>query len=92
MSLLGTSELDPAVRERIAAATEGNPLFLEETVSILIDDGHLDERGGRWRPVGDLGAVPLPPTVKALLEARVDRLPVPEREVLEAAAVVGREF
>jgi tetratricopeptide (TPR) repeat protein len=92
VGLLGTSGLEPEVRERIASAAEGNPLFLEETVSILIDDGHLDERDGRWEPAGDLRTVPLPPTVKALLEARVDRLPIPEREVLEAAAVVGREF
>jgi DNA-binding SARP family transcriptional activator/tetratricopeptide (TPR) repeat protein len=90
--LLGMSELESPTRERIASAAEGNPLFLEEIVSILIDDGHLSERGGRWEPSGDLSTVPLPPTVKALLEARVDRLPPAERDVVEAAAIVGREF
>jgi len=92
VGLLGTSELDPVARERIAIAAEGNPLFLEEIVSMLIDDGHLDEHDGRWEPKGDLRTVPLPPTVKALLEARVDRLPTSEREVLEAAAIVGKAF
>jgi DNA-binding SARP family transcriptional activator/tetratricopeptide (TPR) repeat protein len=90
--LLGTSELEQATRERIASAAEGNPLFLEEIVSILIDDGHLREREGRWEPSGDLSTVPLPPTVRALLEGRVDRLAPTERDVVEAAAIVGREF
>lgn len=90
--LLGTSELAKDARERIATAAEGNPLFLEEVLSILIDDGHLRERGGRWEAATDLAEVPLPPTVKALLEARVDRLSPSEREVAEVAAVIGREF
>jgi DNA-binding SARP family transcriptional activator/tetratricopeptide (TPR) repeat protein len=90
--LLGTRELAEAVRERIAAAAEGNPLFLEEVLSMLIDDGHLRESEGGWEPTIDLTDVPLPPTVKALLEARVDRLPPAEREVAEAAAIIGREF
>jgi DNA-binding SARP family transcriptional activator len=90
--LLGTSELDLDARARIASVAEGNPLFLEETVAMLIDDGHLSEKEGRWEPAADLHDVPLPPTVKALLEARVDLLDVTERDVLEAAAIVGREF
>ncbi len=90
--LLGSSELEPPARDRIASAAEGNPLFLEEIVSILIDDGHLHEREGRWEPAGDLTAVPLPPTVKALLEARIDRLPADERALLEVAAIAGRDF
>jgi tetratricopeptide (TPR) repeat protein len=67
-------------------------LFLQEIVSFLIDDGHLHEQEGRWEPTDDLTAVPLAPTVRALLEARVDRLPPQERDVLAAAAIVGREF
>lgn len=89
--LLGTA-LTGSARDRIATAAEGNPLFLEEIVSILIDDGHLRQREGKWEAVGDVSSVPLPPTVKALLEARVDRLPREEREILEAVAIVGREF
>jgi tetratricopeptide (TPR) repeat protein len=92
VQLLGTSELEPSARSRITEIAEGNPLFLEEIVSILIDDGLLHERERRWVPVGDLASVPLPPSVRALLEARVDRLPIAEREVLEAAAIAGREF
>lgn len=90
--LLGSSDLAEDVRGRITAATEGNPLFLEEVLSILIDDGHLLQRDGLWRSVGDLSVVPIPPTVKALLDARVDRLSPAERDVLEAASIVGRGF
>ena len=90
--LLGRAELAAEARDRISAAAEGNPLFLEELLAILMDDGHLLETDGRWEAVTDLTAVPLPPTVRALLEARVDRLPSAERSVLESAAIVGREF
>lgn len=90
--LLGPNRLSGRDTARIASAAEGNPLFLEETVSILIDDGHLKEREGKWVAASDLSTVPLPPTVRALLEARVDRLPLSERSVLEMVAIVGREF
>jgi DNA-binding SARP family transcriptional activator len=90
--LLGRAEVAPEARDRISAAAEGNPLFLEELLSILMDDGHLLEIDGRWEAASDLTTVPLPPTVRALLEARVDRLPATERAVVEAASIVGREF
>jgi predicted ATPase len=59
---------------------------------MLIDDGLLHRRGGRWVPVGDLSAIAVPRTIQALLAARVDRLTPNERAVVEAAAVVGKEF
>jgi tetratricopeptide (TPR) repeat protein/DNA-binding SARP family transcriptional activator len=90
-ALLGC-ELEPVIRERIVSAAEGNPLFLEEVVSVLIEDGRLVRRGDSWAPTGDLAIVPIPPTVKAVLDARIDLLSASERDVLEAAAIVGREF
>lgn len=90
--LLGHADLALEVRERIMAAAEGNPLFLEEVLSVLIDDGLLMHHDGRWQPMTDLSVVPLPPTIRALLEARLDALPAHERGVLESASIVGKEF
>jgi predicted ATPase/class 3 adenylate cyclase len=78
--LLSDSELGPAVRARIAAAAEGNPLFVEQMVALLAEEGGPGE------------TISIPPSIQALLAARLDRLTLEERSVLETAAVVGRGF
>jgi class 3 adenylate cyclase/tetratricopeptide (TPR) repeat protein len=82
--------LPGVVRARIAEAAEGNPLYVEEFVGMLIDDGSVD-RGG-WTATTDEAAIAVPPTIQALLSARLDRLPGLERNVAERAAIVGRTF
>ena len=64
-------------RTRIAETAEGNPLFIEQMVAMLADDDQ---------------SVEVPPTIQALLAARLDRLDPSERAVVERAAVVGKEF
>jgi predicted ATPase/class 3 adenylate cyclase len=90
-NLLGSGELAGDAKRAIAEATEGNPLFIEETLSMLIEDGALRRENGAWR-VDDLSAVRVPPTIQALLAARLDRLPPDERLVIETAAVMGKLF
>ena len=90
--LAGGAELPPEVRTRIADACEGNPLFVEETLRMLLETGAVQATGGHWTIAGDLGATAIPPTVNALLAARLDRLPAAERAVIERASVVGRSF
>ena len=67
------------VRARIVEAAEGNPLFVEQMLSMLLDDGILEpaEDGG-WMLIRDLGAITIPPTIQALLSSRLDRL-APDR-------------
>ena len=91
-NLVGADESANQLEERIAEAAEGNPLFVEEMVSMLIDDGLLVPENGRWAMVGDLAAVPVPPTIHALLATRLDQLGDGEREALERAAVEGKIF
>ena len=90
-NLLGGS-LTEAAQARILAAAEGNPLFVEEMLEMLIDDGLLERRNGSWAAVVDLGDVSVPPTIHALLGARLDRLSSEERAVAERAAVEGKLF
>jgi predicted ATPase len=59
---------------------------------MLIDDGTLRRENGGWAATSDLTAVTVPPTIQALLDARLDRLGSDERAVLERAAVAGRIF
>ena len=79
---LGEADLPRIARERILAAAEGNPLFVEEMVGVLIDDGLLRFEEGAWRSADDLADLTVPPTIQLLLAARLDRLNAEERATL----------
>jgi class 3 adenylate cyclase/tetratricopeptide (TPR) repeat protein len=78
--------------ERICAAAGGNPLFCEQMVAMLIDEGRIGREGDRWVARGDLSSLGVPPTLHALIAARLDGLEPAERTTLARAAVVGEEF
>jgi class 3 adenylate cyclase/tetratricopeptide (TPR) repeat protein len=73
--------LSPELRGRVTEVAQGNPLFAEQLVAMLAEEARAAAE-----------VVSLPPTIQALLAARLDRLDPPEREVLQRAAVVGKEF
>ena len=75
---LGSQGLDGDVLRTIAQRAEGNPLFVEELVRMIME--------------GSVPGAQIPDTVQAVITARIDRLPVPERRALQAAAVIGRTF
>ncbi|MEP6910504.1 MAG: adenylate/guanylate cyclase domain-containing protein [Actinomycetota bacterium] len=77
--LAGGVAIDPDVRQRILAAADGNPLFLEEMLAMAAEEG-----GGRELVV--------PPTIHALLQARLDRLGAGERDVIGRGSVEGQVF
>ncbi len=91
-ALLGGADLPAGARERVTSAAGGNPLFLEEVLRMLVDEGRLVREDDAWSVAGDLSALRIPPTVSALLSSRLDRLPEEERSVLEAASVEGQSF
>jgi len=91
-NLLGITQIAEPLRTTIVRAAEGNPLFIEETLAVLVDEGRLVRADGRWIPAGDLSAVPVPPTMHALLSARIDLLGRQERRALECASVEGNVF
>ncbi len=91
-NLLGRADVPPTVFDRIRAAAEGNPLFVEELLEMLIDEGALARTNGNWTARRDLAALAVPPTIQALLAARLDGLGGGERAVLERGAVEGTVF
>ena len=91
-NLLGSVGIATEARSRIVEAADGNPLFVEQMLSMLIDEGRLRRDNGSWVPAGDLESVSVPPSLEALLAARIDVLEPTESSVLEAAAVVGQIF
>jgi len=90
--LLGDAELPEGIADRISAAAAGNPLFVEELVGMLIDDGLLERRNGAWTAGATLAEFTIPPTLRELLGARLDRLPSGDRAALERGAVEGQVF
>jgi class 3 adenylate cyclase/tetratricopeptide (TPR) repeat protein len=91
-NLLGDASIAPAVRSRIIEAADGNPLFVEQLLSMLIDDGLVRREGDRWVSAGDLEDLAIPGTIQALLVARLDLLSGEQRAVIEPAAVIGLAF
>jgi predicted ATPase len=81
---LGGQRLPEELRRVVTQRAEGNPLFAEELVRMLIE-------GGNGEPSQLLGAT-VPETVQAVLTARIDRLPADQRRTLQAAAVIGKAF
>src|SRR5207247_8362282 len=88
--LLGSDpELTP-VKTLLIERTEGNPFFLEESVRILIETRSLVREGDRYRLAQPLAAIKIPATVRAVLVARIDRLPETDKRLLQTADVIGR--
>ena len=91
-SMPGGAAIPAGLRARILATAEGNPLFLEEMVRMLVDEGVVTTSGNPAAAVRVADAVRVPPTIGALLAARLDRLPFDERSTAQRASVVGRVF
>ncbi|HEX6332411.1 MAG TPA: adenylate/guanylate cyclase domain-containing protein [Actinomycetota bacterium] len=83
-----------APREAVTAIlrrSEGNPFFTGELLRMMIEDGTFARTNGSWRLVRELPTA-LPDTVQGVIASRIDRLPAPEKRVLQGASVVGRVF
>jgi adenylate cyclase len=91
-NLLAIDSLPAATRAMILARAEGNPLFVEEIVRMLIDRKAIEFRDGRWFATARVVDVEIPDTLHGLLLARIDRLPSEARRVLRVASVIGRTF
>ena len=90
--LIGGREVSADLPGRAFAASEGNPLFVEEMVRMLVDERQPAGAEPGASSVGGLSQASVPPTIHALLAARLERLEPSERAVVEAASVVGRSF
>ena len=90
--LLGAAaELQP-VKQLLLERSEGNPFFLEESVRSFVETQVLSGERGAYRLAKPLTSLHVPVTVQAILAARIDRLPPEEKQLLQSAAVIGREM
>lgn len=91
-ALPGGVAVPHALRVRIAEAAEGNPLYVEEMMASLVEEGHLRQVDGDWVAGQEAFDLVVPPSIGALVSARLERLPSDERLVAERASVAGRVF
>jgi predicted ATPase len=84
-------ELRP-FKELIIEKSEGNPLFIEEIVRALFENGTIVREGEQVRVTLPRTEISIPATVEGIVSARIDRLPAEEKSLLQALAVIGEEF
>ncbi|OGN87931.1 MAG: hypothetical protein A2X23_10645 [Chloroflexi bacterium GWC2_73_18] len=82
---------EPAVRAIVARA-DGIPLCAVETIRMLVAEGRLERVDGAYRPVGDLGELAAPETLRSLIASRLDALDPADRSLLQDASVLGQSF
>ena len=77
---------------RLRKFSDGNPLFVEEFLHLLLEEGKLEFSGGKMRLTQDIQQMPLPAGVSAVLGQRIDRLEQREKCVAYYAAIIGHSF
>jgi tetratricopeptide (TPR) repeat protein len=91
VKLLGDDPSLDGLAELISDRTRGNPLFIEEVVRALTETGSLTGDRGAYRLTGKLEKLAIPPTVQAVLGARIDRLSTREKALLQSMSVIGEQ-
>ncbi len=91
-TLLGDNRGLQPLRRLLIERTEGNPLFLEESVRSLVETEVLVGERGAYRLGKDPIGIQVPATVQAILAARIDRLPPEDKQLLQTASVIGKDL
>jgi predicted ATPase/class 3 adenylate cyclase len=89
--LLGPDTTLAPLKILLVERTDANPLFLEESVRVLIETGALAGERGAYRLTRPIEQQKMPSTVQTILAARIDRLAPEAKRVLQAAAVIGKD-
>ncbi len=91
--LLKIDQIPPSLEQLLLNRAAGNPLFLEELLRSLIEEGVIQPtEDGRWQITHAVTEMDIPTTLQGVLTARIDRLPEAVKRVLQVAAVIGRVF
>jgi len=90
-ALLGNDAPLAPLKRLLVTQTEGNPFFLEECVQSLVETGALAGDRGQYRMAKAVETLQMPPTVQAVLAARIDRLEPEDKRLLQAASVIGKD-
>lgn len=90
--ILDGARLPAVVTDLIVSRSDGNPFYIGAIIQTLLEDEILVQNGESFEYRGDPARLDVPATVQGLIQSRLDRMPAPQRLLLQEAAVVGREF
>ena len=90
--LIGSNPANEPLRRLLTNLSHGTPLFLEEMVRALAEDGTLVGFPGSYRLARDVADIRIPGSVEAIIAARIDNLSVEHKNLLQTAAVIGKTF
>ena len=90
--LLAIDALPETLRSEVVTRAEGNPLYVEEFLRMLIETERVERRGDRWVAASDLATLSVPPTLHGLIGARLDRVSPEVKQLLQRASLAGRLF
>jgi class 3 adenylate cyclase/tetratricopeptide (TPR) repeat protein len=90
-ALLGSDPSLSVVKSFLVQRANGNPFFVEEIVRALVDAGVLERTRGNYRLARPFSSIAVPPTLRAVLAARIDALPAAEKHLLQEASVIGQD-
>ena len=91
-SLIGTDPTTADLAAQVGDLTGGNPFHVEEVLRTLVEDGTLEGESGRYRQTHPGSSLRVPASVQATVAARIDRLDPPDKDLLQTAAVIGRDI
>ncbi len=91
VGLLGADAQLQPLRTLLIERTEGNPFFIEESVRTLVETNVLRGERGQYRLASPLSSVQVPSRVQSVIAARIDRLPPEHKQLLQMAAVIGKD-
>jgi predicted ATPase len=91
-NLFKQGEIPRATQRLIEEKARGNPFYLEEVVRSLVDEGAVEYRDGSFQATDKIRSVVIPGTVQEVIMARIDRIDLRKRRLLQAASVIGASF
>jgi class 3 adenylate cyclase/tetratricopeptide (TPR) repeat protein len=90
--LLAIDDLPESLRSEVVTRAEGNPLYVEEFLRMLMETGRIEQRADRWVAGPAIATVEVPPTLQGLITARLDRVEPEVKRLLQRASLAGRHF
>ena len=90
--LLAIDDLPDQIRADVVTRAEGNPLYVEEFLRMLMETRRIEKRGDRWTADASIASVEVPPTLQGLITARLDRVGADVKALLQRASLAGRLF
>jgi class 3 adenylate cyclase len=91
-AILKSSDISLELKKCIYEKTEGNPFYLEEVINSLVETNTLVAEDGGWKETGSMLQAEIPSTIEGVISARLDKLEIEKRHLLQQASAIGKVF